>query len=178
MSIYEVPALSRYDLRCFANQIRKEFHINSLCFPVLKFLEFIMTNRGFDYRLLTEEDFNQKFGRDKHACYKLQDKTIYIRESVYLRAEQGEGRDRFTIMHEISHALLLKESDIKLFRARGRRLQVLSYCDPEWQASCLAGELLMPYKSCKDMTAMQIMYDCKVSGEAAFYQISHAYKGR
>lgn len=112
----------------------------------------------------------EKLNKNAHAFYRLDKRIIYIRESIFERACQGKGRDRFTIAHEIAHAMLLDEAKINFNRSSGK---LPCYKDPEWQANCLAGELLIPYELCKDMSVDEIVKKCGVSYEAARYQKSH-----
>jgi Zn-dependent peptidase ImmA (M78 family) len=44
--------------------------------------------------------------------------------------------------------------------------------DPEWQADCLAGELLMPYDLIKGMSDEEVALQCGVTMAAAKYQLS------
>lgn len=69
------------------------------------------------------------------------DKTILIRESVYNKAAEGDGRSRFTIAHEIFHSLA-HCNQISLCRAS--TFQTPAYKDSEWQANTFAGNLLFP----------------------------------
>lgn len=93
--------------------------------------------------------------------------TIIIRESVYLGARYGNGRDRFTIMHEIAHYMLHDKTSITF--ARGPE-EIKIYEDPEWQADAFAGEFLMPYDLIKNLSAFDISRKCGVTIAAAEYQ--------
>lgn len=111
---------------------------------------------------------------------------MYIREDVYENANNGQGRDRFTIAHELGH-LILQHNHIL---ARTSSLMTHKpYEDSEWQADNFAAEFLMPYgfvKNCHnfvktDDALMEISYiaeTCKVSFDAASirYQIVHGKK--
>lgn len=166
MSYFEAPPRSRSELRKFANNLRNIAKINKPWFPVIQFLETVLPSLGLDYKILDDVDFNTIYGTP-HALYNLDERIIYIREKVYNGAVQGIGRDRFTITHEIAHAFLIQKKDIQLYRGKEK---IQTYCDPEWQASCLAGEILIPYQLCRNMAVDEIAEKCGVSYDAACYQ--------
>jgi len=51
-----------------------------------------------------------------------------------------------------------------------KKCSIKPYEDPEWQADCFAGELLMPYHLIQEMSKEEIMQKCKVSFTAACNQ--------
>lgn len=167
---YEVPPVSRKNLRVFAKLLRDSFGIKTIKFPVIEFLE-ALDGFGVYYDIVDDAEWNQCFGVNEHAEYNLVTRTISIKESVYNHAIAGYGRDRFTIAHEIAHALLLDDSELKVAKIRGKQAIPL-FRNPEWQADCLAGELLMPYHKCKNMTVTEIAETCQVSLDAAICQKS------
>ena len=78
-----------------------------------------------------------------------------------------------TIAHEVGHMVLhpgvslarnYNISDLKLFE------------NSEWQADVFAGELLAPIRLIGNMTAIQIIDECKVSRKAAEVQRDKALK--
>lgn len=68
---------------------------------------------------------------------------ILIRESVYVQAYYDDYRSRFTIAHELGHAVLHAPFD-----GFGQGRDILAYkeryYDSEWQANTFAAELLIP----------------------------------
>lgn len=72
---------------------------------------------------------------------------ILLRESIYDGAFDGNGRARFTIAHELAHALMHKKY-IGLARPVERTTKI--YCNAEWQANEFAGRLLLPTDSLLD----------------------------
>lgn len=169
MPSYMVDPLSRLDIRRYANSIRKSIGLdNTLYFPVLQLLEAlpeVYKSEGFNY--LVVED--REMPTDVHAEYVLDGNCIFVKNSVYEGAYAGVGRDRMTVAHEISHFLLLKQSGIHLYRSMSQ--SVPAYRDPEWQAMCLAGEMLVPAHLVKGMDAATIARTCGVSFDAAAYQL-------
>lgn len=167
---YVCDPLSRCDIRSFAYQIRKAIRVqNQLYFPVTSFLEVLPTvfkNFGLTYEIVDNDDLPPEV----HAQYVPSENCIYIKEFVYEGACKGIGRDRMTIMHEIAHFLLLTFSGIKFQRTFDET--VPPYRDPEWQAKCLAGEILIPANLIGNMSAEMIAEKCHVSLHAARYQLS------
>ena len=161
--------LSRRQIRDYTRYIREYLNLNgALWFPVVGFLETM-------HSLIGDDDFNAECVEDYalppgiHAQYDLQANVIQIKESVYLGASNGNGRDRMTVAHECGHVLFLRHSKLKL--ARSFDDNIPTYCDPEWQAKCFAGELLIPFDLVNGMSASEIASKCGVSLQAAEYQL-------
>lgn len=162
--------LSRREIRLMANSLRKKFDIPfEEPFPVVQFLEMlpeIFKKSAVEYEIVE----NDKLPQNVHAEYDVYEKTIRIKESVYNGACAGNGRDLMTVLHEISHFLLLSVMGIKFYRTFDRKVQ--PYNDPEWQAKCLAGELMMPAREIRGMSPAEVAKKYKVSLPAAEYQLS------
>lgn len=67
--------------------------------------------------------------------------VIEIRESVYNSATSNDPRSRFTLAHELFHALA-HCSQITYCRNISDDTKI--YCNSEWQADTFAGNLLLP----------------------------------
>lgn len=171
MSEYIAAPLSRYSLRQYALSIRKELGLeNVMKFPVLYFLEVfhnLIGDQNFHYELVPDNFFPKGI----HAQYNVTENYIAIKSSVYEGAVADQGRDRMTIAHELSHALIIKHSGIKLNRCFSGE-KIVTYKDPEWQAKCLAGELMIPANLVKGMSPEQVAAACGVSYQAALYQLN------
>lgn len=81
----------------------------------------------------------------------------------------GDGFGRMTMAHELGHMLSFKLFGIKLYRKTSFGNKI--YEDPEWQAKCFAGELLMDYEMTTGMTINDISKKCGVSFDAAEYRV-------
>lgn len=170
--IYVAEALSRNQLRAVAAQIRKIAGFeNEFYFPIVEFLEFAMPMlfSDFYYEIVTKDAFPTK----KHAETDVQRKCIRIREDVYDRAVKGYGRDRMTIAHEIAHYILLIVCGVKFSRSFDST-GTAAYCDPEWQAKALAGEIMCAAHLIKGRTAEAVAKYCGVSRQAAEYNLKKA----
>jgi hypothetical protein len=165
MTGYQCEALSRARIRQFALGLRKKLRLEeTLYFNIIGFLEFVMPkfDDGFHFEIVPKDELPP----EKHAYTDVINKTIYIREDVYKRAVQGEGRDRMTIAHEIGHYILIVVQGIKLYRTFNGAFINTSE-DPEWQAKVFAGELLCPFNLISGMSVIEIMKGCGVSEAAA-----------
>lgn len=101
---------------------------------------------------------------------------ILLRESVYNGACDGNGRDRFTVAHELAHGVMHKEQ-IGFARPVDKSTKI--YCNAEWQANEFAGRLLLPDSSIErfhNMTVSELADLFGVSYECA--QIRVAKNGK
>jgi hypothetical protein len=159
--------LKRSQLRAIAMVIRTKIGCqNTLYFPVMELLEHKMPDwfDGFHFEISPDGYFPP----DIHAETAIEEKIIRIREDIYNGACNGNGRDRMTVAHEISHYILLVVQGLKLYRSfSGSKPE--AFRDPEWQAKALAGEILCPYHLIKGMPAFVIAKKCGVSMPAAEY---------
>lgn len=91
--------------------------------------------------------------------------VVRARSDVWARALAGNGRDRFTLAHELSHVvlhheLLGREGGAAAFRdsfetagETARRHGVAVYRSPEWQAQVGASAILMPSEKLRQFAA-------------------------
>lgn len=163
-------SLSRKKIRNIVNVFRNYLGLSDvLYFPVMQVLENI--NR-FDcdayFEVVQKEELETA---EAHAETDILNKCIKIRQDVYDRACAGYGRDRLTIAHELGHFILILLCGIKFHRSFDGE-QPKAYNDPEWQAKCFAGELLIPAHLIKNMTAEEVALKCGVSFDAAEFQLS------
>ena len=77
-----------------------------------------------------------------------------------------------TIAHEIGHFFTLCFCGFKFERNFSYK-KVAAYRDPEWQAKCFAGELLIPAHLMKGYSVSEIVRECGVSYTAADFQYRH-----
>ena len=175
MSFESVP-MSRQQIREYAYLIRKQLHMeNTLYFPVAHFLEALPILLGDpDFCFWVDEDCN--FSSGVHAEYIPEENGIRIRNSVYIGACNGNGRDRMTVMHEIGHVLFIKHSQIAFHRRFQPGQEFPCYKDPEWHAKCFAGEFLVPAHLVGNLSPAEVAQKCGVSLQAATYQLSKIAK--
>lgn len=173
MNNYMVEAKSRADLRSLACILRNQLHLDEvLYFPIVELLD-VMTTLfdNFNYEIVEDTVLPKNI----HADTDIQTGHIRIKKSVYDGACNGEGRDRMTIAHEIGHYFTLCFCGFRLERNFSGE-KIPSFRDPEWQAKCFAGELMVPAHRVKGMTAYEIANQCGVSYDAACVQYKHLPK--
>ncbi|MDR2733518.1 MAG: ImmA/IrrE family metallo-endopeptidase [Spirochaetota bacterium] len=158
-------------------KVRRELNVeNNLYFPIVELLELMPEFfPKFHFKIVEDDELPP----DVHAYTDVQNNVICIKRSVYEGACNGNGRDRMTIAHEIGHYLLICVIGFK-FQRNFSDSTIQKYQDPEWQAKCFAGELLIPAHLVQKMTPREIAVLCGVSLPAAETQWSklRANKGR
>ncbi len=122
-------------LRTIAEKTREFFDLEGLYVDVVGLYEFQLEPMGVIYEYVDKSVLG-----DHHGLTLPNENRILIREDVYLGAVAGQGRDRFTMCHELGHLLL---HDNVAF-PRGEPGEHKWIEDSEWQADTFAAEFLMP----------------------------------
>jgi hypothetical protein len=173
---YQVEAKSREDLRNLALSLRKKLKLdNEMYFPIVKLLDvFTIVFSSFDYEIVDDSELDPEV----HAETDVVTGKMLIKQSIYDRAYNGEGRDRMTIAHEIGHYFTICECGFKLSRCYKNK-KPITFRDPEWQAKCFAGELTVPAHLMYNKSVDEIIELCGVSEDAAIFQYNkmHNMKG-
>nr|DAK85385.1 MAG TPA: IrrE N-terminal-like domain [Caudoviricetes sp.] len=167
-SPYKAKPMSRKNIENIANDLRKLLELQDvLRVNVIYILEHVLSvlDKEFYLDIVPDNEL------DAHARAYPEDHTIRIRESIYERARRGEGRDRFTVMHEIFHFIWHDKNEISLARNPEK---LKRYENPEWQADVFAASFLMPAHLIRGKSWTQVMHECGVSASAAKYQLKIA----
>lgn len=171
---YMCPPMSRANLRAYAQNLRKDLQLqNTEKFPAVEFLEtlpHLIQDDSLYYDYIPDLEWENP---KAHAYYDLTENCVKVKESIYIGACNDNGRDRMTIVHECCHVLLLHYSHLTLTRTFDDNIP--AYQDPEWQAKCLAGELMIPLDLVGNLSATEVATRCAVSVEAAVYQLRYRY---
>lgn len=166
MSGIPVQPTSRQEIWTLVRDIRRMLGVeNQLYFDIIRFAENIMPKifPGFVLAISTQEEMGPLQGNTVPA-----ENRIYISENVYIGAYNGNGRDRFTIAHEVGHYFMHDERSIVFGKSNG---PMPLYRDSEWQADVFAGELLAPSYLIKRMRIDEIHKGCAVSMACAEVQL-------
>lgn len=157
---------SRNSIIIYANIIRKIGKVKNKYFDVIKFIETTCYElTGLVMEIV--EDTGDELDRNEYAKYIPSENCIKVRQSVYNAAIQGVGKDRFTLAHELGHALMHRE--VALYRSD--RLPE-KYEDPEWQANEFAANVLCPINEIDGMDIFEIRDKYGVSLEVAKNQLN------
>ena len=172
MNRYRAQPLSRSAIKREVESLRRMLEIEEiLYFPVVQLFEIL----PIIYEGLITEIVEDSFLPDSFAETDVLKKTITVRESIYNAACDGDGFARMTILHEVGHYHYLVENSLRLQRAE-KNHPIKTYEDPEWQAKCFAGEIMMPEHLIQGMTAKEVAKKCGVTICAAEYQLKCAKK--
>ncbi len=167
MAEYIVEPKSRQDIRDLTVALRKILKLeNEKYFPIVEVLD-VLAEIFDDFSYEIVEDNELAF--NEHANTDIITGHIRIKESVYEGACNGNGRDRMTIAHELGHYFMICSCGFRLQRNFSNK-KVEAYCDPEWQAKCFGGELLISSDLMKGYSAREIVKECVVSYDAAKIQ--------
>lgn len=167
--VYQVPPMSRKQIRNVAKNIRK---INKEMtgqdapfFPIVQFLDVTLTKHMETFSLEVMDEYEMG---DAHGMTYPDEHLIQVRSDVYERACRGQGRDRMTLAHELGHYVL--HSNIGLARMAPAG-SIKAFRSSEWQATALAGELLVSCEhilQCRNLNEVSLMFG--VTMEAATLQ--------
>jgi hypothetical protein len=164
----EAKPLSRENIRRYATNVRGALgYADKAYIDVEALLDFVLPSAlaGFAYSVEPMEEMG-----NNHGLAHPDRRFIMLREDVFERACNGEGRDRMTVCHEIAHLVLHTPDRIVMRRAEG---PPKTYRDPEWQAKSFAGEFLVAHTMIKQFPTPQLAASAfGVSLEAAEFQLS------
>lgn len=158
-----VPARKKVDIASNADLLRKVLGLEDHpYFPVLEVYEALdLLYEDARFEVWEEHEMGQDHGRtypDRNL--------IIIREDVYKRASAGEGRDRFTMCHELGH--LMMHRGVALSRIDPRSPPPI-YRNSEWQADTFASYLMIPTTLLAQSSSTgEVMTKFGVSFEAAW----------
>ncbi len=133
---FEVPPLSRAQIREIARQVRGTLAWTEPWFPVTQYLELYSCIDGeFVYDIREADEMG-----DNHGITFPDQKLMLLREDVYEGAVDGNGRDRLTVAHEFGH--LHMHHSLGMAR-KFEQSDIPAFINSEWQANCFGGELLV-----------------------------------
>lgn len=163
---------SRKKIRNLAMTIRK-LTGNKPYFDIIKFIELILPKIDSEFNgmdIVADEQLPNCYAQACPAEHK-----IFVRNSVYDGAADGNGRDRFTLAHELGHYILNGSTKVSYARVQSKS-QIPAYRNPEWQANTFAAELLVPEYIARTINVKKIPNLCGVSMQVANIQKNQILK--
>ena len=94
---FAVPAVSRNSLRYIAKLFRSAFNLNAPRLDVVGLLETLpsisklLLKTEVNYDIVSDNDWHQLHNDNDYAFYKLIEKIIYIKESVFFRSGERQS---------------------------------------------------------------------------------------
>jgi hypothetical protein len=139
---FPVAPRSRVDIRHAAVNARNVLDLPEGRIAITMLLD-KLTLFGIHYDVLDSTDWPE--AREVEACYYPEERTLYIRDSIYREMAKGGQRAVFTFGHELGHAVLAHR------RAANRQsvASVPTYAQSEWQANFFSAEFTMPLDQIK-----------------------------
>lgn len=134
---FPVAPLSRHRIREAAVHARSVLRLPEGRIDIPRLLD-QLTAYGIFYDVFDQR--SEPVPREVEACWIPEDRTLYIRDSVYEQMCNGGQRAVFTIGHELGHAVLTHRRTMNRATASGFPI----YCNSEWQANRFAAEFTMP----------------------------------
>ena len=133
---HAVAPLSRASIKKTAQHARKVLGLPDGRIDTPRFLD-DLTSFGIYYDVLDRSSDMMPAGVE--ACYVPEERTLYIRDTIYDAMCRCDPRAQFTIGHELGHAILAHR------RTYNRQVGAIPvYCNSEWQANTFAAEFVMP----------------------------------
>jgi hypothetical protein len=169
---FPVAACSRLKIRAAAQHARKVLCLPAGRINIARLLD-DLTRFGIYYDVFDRA--SAPVPREVEACYVPEDRTLYIRDTVYSEMVSGGMRAVFTLGHELGHAVLAHRRTFN----RQSIIGVPIYSQSEWQANRFSAEFTMPLNEISQFnlfTAEQIANFFGVSPAAARVRLSDLEK--
>lgn len=139
---YEVSPRSKKQIRASAKHLRMALGVSDN--PYFKPIEVIELVLDHEMNFVSfSTGSREEMGNDEGQTA-FDGSEIILREDVYVNANKGQPRGRFTAAHELGHWAL--HSGLKPTMARSSGNSTPVYKCSEWQANRFAAEILMPFK--------------------------------
>jgi hypothetical protein len=173
---FEVPPRSGAEIASIAKSFRDSTEFFAAPhYPIIEVIELVLprTNADFifDVKPVEEMRLIEGYTTEDGLC-------ITLREDVYLKASEGDGRARFTAAHELGHWSL--HTGAKIFARTSNDKGLPAFRSSEWQADMFAAELLMPrwLINHREDTEASLMKKFGVSETAAAVRLDRLRKGK
>lgn len=165
---FAVAPRSVTDIRALALNARMVLGLDAGRINIPRLLD-MLTEYGIHYDVFDRQ--SAPVPDSVEACYVPEERTMYIRDTVYRQMCGGGQRAVFTFGHELGHALLAHR---RTYNRQSGNVPI--YCNSEWQANSFAAEFTMPLDQIQQLgldTPERIAAHFGVSGAAARSRIKN-----
>ena len=176
---YRVTARNRKEIRDSAQELRDLLGIAKPFVNVVSVVESLVASGFMELEILENGSLPSN---DLGQTTLIRDESgehiplIKLEQRVYDGANNGNGRDRFTIAHEIGHAFL-HIYDLRLSRSTAHRAKKEWFRDSEWQANVFASEFLVDDRLMHSLDdELSLMRRFGVSYDSAKYRLDQRRK--
>ncbi len=168
----KVKPLQKRQIDRIVNNIRDFANENGLIennkLDLISLIEFIRDHPDYGYISYDVcENTDSKFPDDDCLGLTEDDGSIFLKEDVWEGVVNDEGHHRFTVAHELGHAVLHKGQIRVAFARTNNGKAHEAFEDSEWQANYFAGQLLAPKHLIEDGSTVEdiansfgISYSC------------------
>lgn len=174
LNSYVAEPMSTRQIRRIVREFRRFLKVEFDEFiDVVKYLDFLtFVDPMYDYQIVEDDELPERVQGETDVVNHI----IRIKQSIYEKACDGDECSRMTIAHEIGHYVLVCVEGITFAKNTNRIGYVVTYKDPEWQATVFASEFLAPSYLIKDLEAEEISKRYGVTLQAASTQLRHLGK--
>jgi Zn-dependent peptidase ImmA (M78 family) len=161
--------LTERSIAALADAARRSFQFSEQNRPDMMTLIVKMKEKysEFDYLRVADEEME-----GNEAQYDSSRKLLRLAESTFVAMQRNEARARFTVVHEIAHALLRHKGILNRNTDR-RAYEIAAYRQREREADIFAGHFLVPLGMLsKSMTPAEVAKRFGVSIKVAEIQLS------
>ena len=152
--------------------LREQLGLNNPCVDVQALLDILSTISLIEYEIVDDDDdeLQTVYALTRGRNIKFKSSVIDATDDI---ADPGYNRARFTVVHEVGHALKHHRISVALAGGLARALPPRApYESAECEANAFAAHFLMPASAIKKCSynPVQVSRLCHVSTEAASYQ--------
>lgn len=171
---YVAEPMSTNQIRKIVREFRKLLKIEfDEYIDVVKYLDFLtFVDPMYDYQIVEDDTLAETVQGETDVVNHI----IKIKQSIYENACDGDEYSRMTIAHEIGHYVLVCIEGITFAKNKNRIGYVITYKDPEWQATVFASEFLAPSYLIKGLEPEEISKRFGITLQAARTQLRHLKK--
>lgn len=177
-----VETISEDRIKTIAEAWRKEARLSRSHgkFDIVAFVTNVLSKKFRKKGPLKIEFFERKSSKDPLAFVTYNPLTLHITKAIWKLAQQGHGRSRFIVAHEIGHVLLHDHTaQAFLGNPELQNKFALRENSAEWQADTFAAYFLLPDDVVRQFSSVdEIVELCDVNEELALERLNAVCEAR